>query len=132
MLVECVLHTSGNVDGIRRLIAPIDQVPCAAGSVAGYATRVLASPRVLHRIYARAGRGIHGLECSSPAILGEVIVEEAKTRANHGVAATSGRIREADAGAELLAVIVRYADWNLQRLRREICGILRLAAARGR
>ena len=61
----------------------------------------------------------------------EVVVEHPETGADHCFAAFAGRICDAEARAELGAIVVRNAHRNLQRLECYICRIVRLAAARG-
>src|SRR5258706_4620590 len=130
--IERVLNAAGDVNCVRRLIVPINQVPHPAVGVPGNATSVLCPVGILHGIHARSRRRVYALKSSRPSALGEVVVKDAKAGADHSGAAVSGRIGNTNTRVELVAVVVGRADRNLQGLQRDVGGILRLAAARSR
>ena len=74
---------------------------------------------------------VDSLKRRGPSVLRQIVVEEAEARAEHRLTAVARGVRDAQARAELLAVVVRHAgvQRNLQRLQREKRGILRLAVA---
>src|SRR5579871_151740 len=126
-----MLHTAGGVNGIRRLVLAIDEIAGAPGRFSGNAAK---AARGIDARSAAAGKGarsserlIHALESRGPAVLCQVVVIQAKTGTKHRFSAISGSVSETDAWSKLLAVIVRDAYRNLQRLQRHKGWILCLA-----
>ena len=77
------LHSGGGVDGIRRLVVGINQRR------------------------RRHGVQVHRLEGRGPAILCQVVVEDAEAGAQHGAFAAIRRVNHSKARTELMAIIVR-------------------------
>ena len=134
VLVEGVLHAAAGMDGVGRPVVAVNQIPRSTGSVSGDATRAGGRRWIGPADEAARARGsirrVDSLKRGGPSVLREIVVEHAKARADHGFAAVSGRICDAEPRAELRMVVVRHAHRNLQRLQRDERRILRLAAAR--
>src|ERR1700722_16301684 len=121
MFVEGVLPPSDDVDGLRGLVACPDQIAC--GRIPACET-TCADQFVRSRTAREAARSggcigvIDALERGGPAILREVVVEHAKTGADHRLFAASGRVGNPETRCDLLPVIVRNVrcNRNLQRL----------------
>src|SRR5271169_5203657 len=110
-----MLDAAAGVDGVGRPVMTVDQISCSTGGVTGDATcargrgRIGAADKV-----ARTGkRLIYTLKSSGPSVLREIVVEHAKAGADHGLTAISRGICDAEARAELCAVVVRHAHRNL-------------------
>ena len=104
--VECVLNSAGRVEGVRSFVIWIDQ---SRG---------------------RIRSSVYRLKCGGPAVLSEIVVEQAETRAQHGFSAVAGGICNSQTRCELLAVIVRRAQRKSQRRQERKGWIFRLTAAR--
>src|SRR5271166_1296952 len=126
-----MFNSTAGVDGVRRFVVSVDQISGPADRVSGNATRAGGRRR------SPAGKtaGTHGsigrvrsLKCGGPSVLREIVVKHPKTGSDHSSSAFSRRIRDSEAGAELRAVVVSNAHWNLQSLQSDIGGVLRLAA----
>src|SRR5271169_5979544 len=111
MLVEGVLHAPGGVNGVRRFIRRADQIArraCAAHQAARADERASAKT-------ARSGgviRVVDALKGSRPSVLCEIVVVETKTGANYRLPAAAGRVGDAKARRDLLAIVARYAGHN--------------------
>ena len=81
----------------------------------------------VRRNHARAGEHVDGLKSIHPAVLREVVEEQAEAPANHGCLGLAGRVGEAEARTELFAVILRSTgSGEFQGAQREQSGILEL------
>ena len=87
-----MLHAGAGVQGIGRLVMRIDESSRAAVGRAGKTAGIAGMD-------AGSGRRIHGLKRGHPAVLRQIVVEEAEAGANHGVAGLSGSIGDAQARA---------------------------------
>ena len=135
LFVEGVLYASGDVNGIGSLVVGADEVAGGCGAA-------LEATRAGERVGARAagesaGSGgcvgvVDSLKRGRPAVLGEVVIVQAESGAQHGVLAAHGRIDDSEPRRNLLAVIVGQAgdNRNLQRLQRNVRTVLSLGSAR--
>jgi hypothetical protein len=113
--VEGVLESRRCVDSVGSPVAGVDNGTGSHAPTVGRAGRIL-------RIDARAGQGIHGLQRFDPAILGEVVVVQTKSGAEHRFRALPGSVGDADSWGESFVIIVRSAlrercCRNVQRLK---------------
>src|SRR6202035_5115310 len=78
------------------------------------------------------GRRVDGLQRGHPTVLGQVIVIEPETGANHGVPGLSRRVSHANPRAKCLAIVMSRARNQRypQRLESQVCGIAQLVSAR--
>ena len=133
-IVEGVLRSARDVNGVGSLVTGTDEIACAAGAAfeaAGAGERVSAGASGKS---ARAGGGIgviNALKCGRPSILSKIVIEQAESGAQHRLLAAMRRPGESKARRDLLAVIVRHAghDGNLQGLQGDVGAILKLGSA---
>ena len=134
MLIEGMLNASGRVDGVGSPVVAVDQIARTTRSIARDTTRADSGWRITGDEGAGSCCGVgrvDALKCGGPSVLREVVVEHPETGADYCFAAFAGRICEAEARAELGAIIVRNAHRNLQRLKCDVCRIVGLTAAGG-
>src|SRR3984885_1892535 len=97
--IERMLEARGGVNGVGRAVAAINQRTSGTGGQAAG----------ISRHDARASRRVYSLECSDPAILREVVVIEAEAGAEDRGSRLPGRISDAEARRESVAIILRRA-----------------------
>src|SRR5690348_3880169 len=103
--IEDIFNAGGGVKGVRSFVTGIDErAPAASGNAARIA-----------RIDAHARRRVHSLERGDPAVLREVVVEEADTRAHDGAILAIERIGNAEARRDGGAIIMRRARFREER-----------------
>src|ERR1035441_695509 len=105
-----MLNAGAGIERIRRLVGRIDQ---SAGAAIGRSRKTAG----VARAGALAGRLIHGLECSHPAILGQIVVKETEARANYRVPGLARRIGDSQARPEGPPVRWEEHTSDLQSLR---------------
>src|ERR1700688_3474667 len=106
----------------------VDQRAGATGRRPGYAAGVRCSAYCVH---ARQRRGVHPLQSPDPSVLRQIVVVQTNPRANNAAARCSRRVSNAQSRCDSSAIIMRRAFYqgNLQRLQRQVRGILQLGAS---
>src|ERR1700722_7097784 len=107
----------------------VDQRYRAPGRRPGHAARVRCSAYCVH---AWERRGVHGLQGADPPILRQIVVVQTNPRANNAATRCSWRVSNPQSRCDGSALIVRWAmpKRNLQRLQRQVRGILQFGASR--
>src|SRR5579872_1125789 len=121
MIVECMLDAASSVNGVGGTVVGSDNRSCTSEAGPWNTARTT-------RTDARRGRSIHRLESGNPSVLAEVVVKEANPGPDYSSLAPAGRISKTEARRKRLTIIVRRPidQRNLQRLQRQVSGILRL------
>src|SRR5215469_15086093 len=122
--IDRMLHATGYVNAIRRLVIRIDQISrCAGSSLQASSPNQRVSPCTsCERAWSRRHIArVYPLKSRRPSVLREIIEEHPKSGADHRFPAIAGRVRDPDPWPELLPIIVRDAGnkWNLQRPHRD-------------
>ena len=137
VFIECVLHATGDVNGIRRFVRRANQIPRGPGA----ANQAACADERIRAWASGKGAGsssevcvVDALECGCPSVLRKVVVINAEAGADDSLFAVAGRVSDPKARRDLLAVILRKAghDRNLQRTQCDVRGIVGLASARTR
>ena len=101
--VESVLHTVGDVDGVRRFVFGIDER------------------------WRRGGIRVHRFQRGGPPVLREVVVVQAEAGANHRLLPAARRVGDSEARRNLLAVVMRNCFGVSQRWQQDEAGVGGLA-----
>src|SRR5579864_1436914 len=105
--IEGVLKSCGGMESVRSLVIRVDKSRRARAQT------------------------VHRLEGCDPAVLGEVVVEEAKSGTEDGFAAVAGSIGEAEPRPELLVVIARDCGGESEGRQKRKRRIRKLASTGG-
>ena len=108
MFVESVLHAAGRMNGVGRLVRRADQI---TGGSAAASQAARAGERISAWASSKAARSggevrvVDALERSRPSVLRQIVVVDAEAGANYGLPAVAGRVSDAKARRDLLAVV---------------------------